>query len=145
MIVLCTGAESTGTRLASRLVEQMGAEALHRSVPHGGREAGERHWPALSRLQWDAAVVMTRDWWAAVPSQLTRHVETEKEAWHNLQRAYAELTRQLQRSGKPWRFVSYESLVARPQVVVENIAEWLGLHTAGVTEEIRDGNEKWLR
>lgn len=143
MVVLCTGGESCGTRLAGRLVEQMGGEAVHRSVPHGW-QGGHRVWPVLSQIQFDAAIVMVRDWSCAIESQLrARHVRSRHEALANLQAAYGVIPGMLE--GSSWRYVSYEALVQRPQVTIRQVADWLGLDASGVTETVTDENAKWLR
>lgn len=137
--VLCTGGEGTGTKLMTRLVTQMGAEGIHLSFPYDGV------WPTLP--EFDVAIVMVRDWWAAAASQENAgYVESRERALDvNLPCAYSELIYQLTVSGRPWRMVVYCSLVARPKTVVRNVANWLNLDTRGVTERIHDKNKRWLR
>ena len=134
-MILCTGGESCGTRLAVEIVESLGGEAIHRSFPHGGK------WPALATIEFDAAIVMTRDWWSAIPSQVkAKHVSKPEKAEQRLRRAYAEIPAQLNELEKPWRFVSYEALIAHPNEAMSDIANWLDLREPVV---IRDENRKW--
>lgn len=139
-MILCTGGESCGTRLAAQIIEGLGGQALHQSVPH------DRQWPRLDRFEFEAAIVMTRDWWCAMPSQMAaQHVATCLGAEHNLRNAYTAITAQLNALDRPWRFVSYEALTAEPREVITNLAEWLDLDAPGedLVNTIRDENRKW--
>ncbi|HVV35376.1 MAG TPA: hypothetical protein VHC63_02150 [Acidimicrobiales bacterium] len=136
------GGESCGTRLMSKLLAQAGCEVLHRSFPYEGSEL--RHWPVapVSDYDPDAIVVMMRDWWAAAPSQVRAgHVPDEDTAMANLQEASCLIASLVH--GRSWRAVSYESLVQRPQVVMNNVCDWLGVARLRVGE-IFDGNERYL-
>src|SRR5690606_16514609 len=121
----------------ARLIDQMGGTGVHRSCPH------DREWPNLTGIAFDAAVVMTRDWTAAIESQLhAGHVEDRPTAEEHLQRAYPHLLRQLERLGRPWRLVSYEALILHQAGVLAGLAAWLGLNPGGVLEPVTDENTK---
>lgn len=139
MKVLCTGGESTGTRLATRLLTEMGAEAIHRSFPHGGQ------WPNLSEIEFDAAVVMARIWEPTVKSQVkARHVAVEAKGWSNLQEAYPLILSQI--GPRPWVLVTYEGLYQYPAMTIRSIlASIEGLHwpSAEIVLELRDENRKY--
>lgn len=140
--VAVIGGESSGTRLMARLLSRAGCEVLHRSFPYEG--APLRHWPmaAVAGYEPDAVVVMTRDWWASVPSQVRAgHVPDEATALANLRHAW-QLTAQVA-AGHDWVAVGYESLVQRPAVVVANVCHWLGIPAPDVGE-IFDGNNRYL-
>lgn len=140
--VAVIGGESCGTRLMSTLLAKAGCEVLHRSFPYEGSHL--RHWPDEPVREYgpDAFVVMTRDWWAAAPSQVRAgHVADLDTAFANLQEATSRIAALVR--GRHWRAVGYESLVQRPQVVFDNLCEWLGVARVEVGE-IFDGNERYL-
>lgn len=145
MIVLCCGGESTGTRLLTRIVRHLGVGAVHRSVPYDRTVKGKPKWPMLHNIVFDRAIVMTRDWWAAAGSQVAAsHAAHHDQAVHRLRRAYVQIAHDLDRVDRPWVQVSYESLVQRPEPVVANLADWLGVEYRGLPEPVVDGNTKWL-
>lgn len=136
MVILVTGAESSGTRLAARILNRMGAQTIHRSYPHGGQ------WPIFSELHFDGAVVMVRDWGFAAESQVDRgHVQTKAQAYRHLARAAVEVPLQL--AGRcPWLTVAYGALVAHPEVVTATLAEFFGLNADVQLEPIYDANAR---
>lgn len=140
--VAVVGGESCGTRLMAGLLADAGCEVLHRSYPYEGSHL--RHWPDLPVREYDpeVVVVMTRDWWAAAPSQVRAgHVADLDVAFANLQEASVRIAALVQH--RQWRSVAYESLVQRPQVVLDNLCQWLGVPTISVGE-IFDGNDRYL-
>ncbi|MDP1795220.1 MAG: hypothetical protein Q8K63_13875 [Acidimicrobiales bacterium] len=140
--VAVVGGESCGTRLMSKLLARAGCEVLHRSFPYEG--AHLRHWPDQPVLDYDpdAIVVMTRDWWAAAPSQVREgHVPDEETAFANLEEASCRIAVMVQ--GRPWRPVAYESLVQRPQLVFAHLCDWLGVPAVDVGE-IFDANQRYF-
>jgi hypothetical protein len=140
--VAVLGGESCGTRLMSQLLAKAGCEVLHRSFPYEG--AHLRHWPddPLRAYDADGYVVMTRDWWAAARSQVRAgHVASEELAFANLQEATCRIAQLVH--GKQWRAVGYEGFVQRPQVVFDNLSDWLGLPIIEVGD-IFDGNARYL-
>lgn len=140
--VAVIGGESCGTRLMSKLLAKAGCEVLHRSFPYEGSHL--RHWPdePVRNYEPDAIVVMTRDWWAAAQSQVREgHVADLDTAFGNLQEATCRIAGVVQ--GRAWRTVGYESLVQRPQVVFDNLCDWIGLPHTDVGE-IFDANERYF-
>jgi hypothetical protein len=148
---LVTGAESTGTRLVTRILigggcigdgdhEQRWDSALptseplvviRRSLPHGGA------WPDLERLlrtleerEYSTyGVITTRDWATVVRSQLRdhQHATSADEAIAHMRTAYAVALRAL--ADRPYWFVSYEALVRTGRAAAERLAEQLELPT----------------
>ncbi len=140
--VAVIGGESCGTRLMSTLLARAGCEVLHRSFPYEGSIL--RHWPEtpVRRYRPDAYVVMTRDWWAAAPSQVREgHVPDLETAFANLQEATSRIGALVR--GQQWRSIAYESLVQRPQLVFDHLCEWLGIPSVDVGE-IFDANERYF-
>lgn len=140
--VAVVGGESCGTRMMSRLLARAGCEVLHRSFPYEG--AHLRHWPEESVVDYNpvAIVVMTRDWWAAAPSQVREgHVPDEETAFANLEEATCRIAALVY--GTQWRAVGYESFVQRPQRVFDNLCEWLGVTSVDVGE-VFDANERYF-
>jgi hypothetical protein len=140
--VAVVGGESCGTRLMAKLLAKANCEVLHRSFPYEGSVL--RHWPEtpVRKYNPDAIVVMTRDWWAAAPSQVREgHVADLDTAFANLQEATSRIAALVR--GRAWRAVAYESLVQRPQVVFDNVCGWLGVPSVPVGE-IFDANERYF-
>jgi hypothetical protein len=169
--VLVMGPESSGTRLATRILVAAGCQGddgheqrwdaglpvripsmpegaplvWRRSVPHGGR------WPDLvTWIQWVRtrgyavqAVVTTRDWRCMVESQVqTGHVRTPGQATNNIERAYDCIFGALGLALAPFVTLSYESLVQRPERVQRWLAETLRLPRVPQVP-VCDGNEKY--
>jgi hypothetical protein len=154
--ILVVGGESTGTRMMTSILCRMGfygdddhiqrlddaipqypAIVWRRSVPHAGQfpplcEMVER----LRGMGYNvSALVMCRDWYATAKSQVkATHAKTDAQAIENLRKAYAHIYQQL--TGVPFKQVSYEGLVQRPELTVWRL---LDLPT------IRDENEKWYQ
>lgn len=132
MKVLCTGPESSGTRLLTRLVGSLGVDAIHRSVPHA-----MDWWNAPSDI--DRFIVVVRDpfvtevsakeaghpsYWSGIDSTFPYRVT---KAWETI----IDNVR-----GKPWIPITYEGLLLRPQKTLDNIADWMGVAHQPVTEKI---------
>lgn len=134
--ILVTGAESTGTRLMSRLLRQAGAKTMHAVMPFATPSTVVWH----TRLQRnaDGAVVMFRDLRSTIQSQVrVGHAPTEQQALEHVRRAYVEIFEQL---ACPWFPVTFESL-ERPEAIMD-VCKALGL--PGVPdEEWRDENAKY--
>lgn len=133
MRVVCTGPESSGTRLLTQIVAGMGVEAVHRSIPQGN------DWEWYQREDYDAAVVIVRDFYPAARSKVTnRHCGDLGTSERELREAIAVIPMLPYR----WTLVTFSNLVTRPEKVAEEIAEFLGVEV-GPLPEIRDANAKW--
>lgn len=147
MRVSVVGAESSGTKLTARLLTDAGADVQHRSFPYGHAEVEERRWPEREVEDfWPHALVhVTRDWWATAASQLDHgYVTDPQEALTNIRGATLRIARLVELLQVPYCQVSYESLVARPRVVVRNLCRSLKLKPPRIGEEIVDGNTRHL-
>lgn len=147
MKIAVVGAESSGTRLMTRIMQNAGAETLHRSFPYGGDGPTDpRRWPEEDVRQFNpyAVIWMNRDWWATAQSQVKAlHVSTPEEAWYNISRTTIRIADLCKNYNFKHYMVNYESLVQRPQAVVRNITNTLGLPFPEI-ENIIDGNAKYL-
>lgn len=117
----------------------MGAEAIHRSFPHGGQ------WPNLSEIDFDAAVVMARVWEPTVKSQVNaRHVASVEAGYLNLRDAYPRILSQI--GPRPWVLVTFEGLYQYPAMTIRSILATIpDLHwpSAELVLELRDENRKY--
>lgn len=166
---LVLGPESSGTRLMTRLLMAAGCRGddghgqhfddelpsadgtpivWRRSVPHA------EQWPDIQTMVAQLtdtgystqAVVMTRAWWAMMPSQVAnRNVPDQLAALGRIRRAYAHIYGPLWDCGVPFTVVSYEALVQWPGETVGNLCDLLGLPMPAldVVETIKDANSKW--
>lgn len=140
--VLCVGGESTGTRLMTEIVAALGGDPIHRSFPYGV----EHGWPDLSQIEFDAAVVMVRNWAATIKSQLkVGHVQSRYAGLLNLQDAYQKIFAGL--TSIPYVVVPYEALVHDTKMTIESIQFAIpGLTLDGAKiPVITDENKKWGR
>lgn len=130
MKVLCTGPESSGTRLLTRIVSS-GAYAMHRSLPHAGE------WWVGCWTDYDAVVAIVRDEEATIASAVAAlHASSPERARRNRDRALRELAT----LDPIW--VQYEDLVRQPAKTVKRLSTCLGVRLTH-SEEIRDENAKW--
>jgi hypothetical protein len=89
------------------------------------------------------ALVTTRDWTAAAPSQVAAgHVPDLTTAKANLQEAYRKIFTGL--GDLPVTLVSYESLTTNPQAS-RHLVRSLGLTPVSELEALTDENLKWFR
>jgi len=165
--VLVMGPESSGTRLATRILiaagchgdgdhEQWFDQALpgdlplivwRRSVPHA------RAWPDLARWIVQVrgtgytveAVVMMRDWLSMCRSQVKRqHVREIGEAEMHARFAYASIFTVLAATITPYIVLSYDNLVARPMAVQRWLAQRLNLPRVPSVDVINANAEYYL-
>lgn len=169
---IVVGAESTGTRLVTRLLIAAGCygdpgehQRLDTEIPNDGRPLVWRrsiphgeHWPDITDLAWSLhvrgyrvhIVITMRDWTAASSSQAEgrKHAYTLAHAWHKLQRAYREIFEAVKLLGVDYVICVYESLVLRPLPAARFLLASLGLEpTEAVSRlcaEITDQDAKWL-
>lgn len=164
------GPESTGTRLATRILIEAGGchgsfahgqsfdreipsdvspIAWRRSVPHMGR------WLDLEQMlehigpSCETRVVVTiRDRWCTARSQVAnKHVSTVEQGLVNYRLALEMIFDQLSRSGTSYEVLIYESLILHPLRVQVALLDHLGLlrDPPQTFVEIRNENTKrWL-
>lgn len=161
------GAESTGTRLATRILIAGGCAGsaghdqpfdehgfgdeecvvIRRSFPHRGR------WPQLSDFvneykgEFDFRAVWTvRDYDCTAHSQVrNKHVPELAAAYKNIQRANLIIAGQLGYHVIPYRILSYEALVARPTKVQLELLSGLGLGAPDSPIAVTDENAKYYK
>jgi hypothetical protein len=123
----------------AQIINECGGQAIHRSFPYA------LEWPDLSKIHFNAAVVMTRDWSIAARSQANvGHVADYQKGLSNLQVAYPKILEQL--GSRPWVLVSLEALYARPELTIQTILGIIpGLHPPAKMPEIRDENAKYIK
>jgi LPS sulfotransferase NodH len=163
---LVIGAESTGTRLVTRILLSAGCtgSADHfqpfdrgpigdaklvvwrRSVPHSGQPLDL---PGLrSRLKsYDIhALITIRDWTATSRSQVRNNHARSLEVFpRKLRLAYASIFEQLAETGTPFTFIVYESLVLHPRLAQLRLLEQLGLDAPRDLVQVQNQNRKWLQ
>lgn len=137
MRVLCTGPESSGTRLLTRLVSNLGVEAIHRSIPHG------KEWWAIKPEDYDRAIFICRDPFmteiSATEAGHPQHWEGRLSRYPDrLINAWSAFTIHIVWSGKQWLPLTYEGLLDRPQFVMDGVAQWLGVEAKPLAEEVKD-------
>ena len=141
MKVLCTGPESSGTRLLTRLVEGLGVEAIHRSIPHSCK-----WWDVPSDI--DRVIYIVRDpWITEISAKEIGHPENgcwtgkDKEYPFRLIKAWEVFAENVVFSYTPWIPVTYEGLMKRPQWTLDNIADWLDVERKPLSERVIDPRE----
>lgn len=138
MRVVCTGPESSGTRVLTRTVNLLDVEAIHRSIPHA-----ERWWDMPSQV--DAFIFISRDPFITEMSGLeANHINhcgwkgIDREYPYRLTNAWREFANNVIVPREKWIPLTFEGFVARPQWTLDHIAEWLGVESATITEKIVD-------
>lgn len=125
-IVVVVGPESSGTRLMTVLVSDLGVQAIHRSVPYG-----PEWWPNRGDDEATHWLVLSRDREATLLSQKNAgHLQawTRMKPEEKFDCSVGVMHRHLDHLHDSERFLlDYEDLVADPQVCMDEIAEWLGV------------------
>jgi hypothetical protein len=170
--IVC-GAEASGTKLTTKILLASGCEGdatneqwveralknkytfecdpvvLRQSFPCG-LEA-----PDLKRYIWHfhcigyapQVIVTVRDWWANQQAQLYKqtHALNPEHSLNKMQEAYLSIFYELHHFRIPFLIVTYESIIARPELTVRNIISWCNLPQPEMSKlpEIYDANEKW--
>lgn len=165
-----TGCESSGTRMMTKLLIQNGCYGqshdaqmldhdlrvsrgkdlvMRRSVPHGGDlQPPIKHIiHSLAELGFEVTpIVMVRQWQCQLLSQVkANHVANALEALDSSRQAMEHIMREV--AGLHWLLVSYDALVARPNLYGLNVMTNL-LPKQDVImglDEIRDANAKYYR
>lgn len=165
---LVLGAESSGTRLVTRLLVGAGCHGSdehfdqpfdagvpedgpdlvvwRRSVPHDGEISslgGMIH--ELRGVDYNVmAVVTVRDLYATSLSQVNaRHVPNTEMAEAHVRIAYRHIFAALMAHLVPYVIVPYESLVLHGQQAIIRLYRHLGLGIPNAIEHIYDANEKY--
>lgn len=161
MGILVLGAESSGNRLMTRLLVEMGCDGIYtppyndvhpshakpfvwlRSIPYA------QDIPDLPALVRSAptddinAVVMIRDWLPMISSQIASgHAPNEQAATHRSRHALAYIFGFLLDADIPYTLVTYEGLISRPIQICRYLADRLGL-SMPETLSIYDADAKW--
>lgn len=141
MTVVCCGPESSGTRILAEIVrDYVGEEVVHRSVPHGNEGTdGDGWWDAADFADARFVVIVRRPDVTALSSLAHNHTASVQQHRAEWQRAIGFLA-----TLPAAYWVSYEALVAAPQVQADNIAQWLGVTPTGAMPAVADYNGKWL-
>jgi hypothetical protein len=124
-----------------RMLTEAGATVLHHPMPMSTHTSEDGVWTVFSRLEWDAAVVITRDFHCTIKAQVEAgHVRDEAHAIERTRAALTNIYVQLGICNKPWFPVTYESL-ARPGAV-HALCRLLGLDDLKVRTVWHDANAK---
>jgi hypothetical protein len=143
-MIVCTGFVNSGTRLLHAIVKNdMGLDAMHLSYPH---------WDEL----WDWCSYPDTNRWVIIQRRRDIAIRSAHAAGHPgvrkdvrrpvgidvLAEWYDQAIRMFATiPGAYW--LSYEALVAAPDVQVGNLAKWLQVGS-WKKRQIRDENAKWL-
>lgn len=128
--------------------------ALMYSYPHGSE------WPDLRNIYWRLTnkgyltwiLIMVRDHFCVMRSQVERRLKPAPIAEANYQRAYREIFKQIESGDMPYIMVPYESILMEPMKALQRLFEMLNLPTDNLGGEfvvnsksqqtIRNENEK---
>jgi hypothetical protein len=158
---LVLGPESTGTRLATRILTLNGCEGsddhsqpfdisfppittsplivYRQSVPHLDNWLNLRDLLNRCKHRDVIVIVTTRDWYCTVKSQVKHNLATDEcTANDRLQRAYCNIFQELARWRVNYLTLSYESLTLHPRLAQLHLLTQLGLlmeHEVNVTNE----------
>lgn len=166
---LVLGPESSGTRLMARLFVAAGCygDVDHKQRLDAALSNGEpidapaivvrrsypyaKQWPNLHRLQARlqqagykarAVVIIRSMQFTALSSQRQAHERKMGRAMTRSANAFRHIGQALQETQIPFVWVTYESLVQRPEQEVAWLFKWAGLPAPQV--RIFDGNEKYV-
>lgn len=141
--ILVTGPEASGNRMLCRMLTEAGATVLHHPMPmstHAHRYP-DGLWTDFATLEWDAAVVITRDPIPTIGGQVAQgHARDIAHATERTRKALVNIYGQLGLTDRPWWPVTYEGLARREAVL--GLCGLLGLDGEPITEW-RDANAKW--
>lgn len=145
---LVLGAESSGTRLLTRLLINYGfvgsddhvqphdsalpiadekSIVWRRSFPHDGTMPSVRRLNSKSRKAGyePKAIVLVRDFFALRESQQSRYGYSDEQVQSNLSGFFAQVFVDLTSLGIPFIVIPYEALVQRPASTMSRIITWL--------------------
>lgn len=129
-MIVCTGPESSGTRLLERIVATSGVACGHRSMPHAN------DWN-LGLTSLDEVVVITRERMATARSAVaTGHAPSLERALMRRDLALGLITEQVLQAGVASLWIDYDALTLRPEVVVEELADFIGARVT-IPEAVR--------
>lgn len=133
--VVACGPENSGTRLLHQvLIEYVGIEAVHRSMPNAGvwwqPDPDERYVVITRRPDVTCLSILGRH------PALVRDIGEARSNWDRAIRAMAAIP------GAFW--ITYEALMVEPTTQADAIAAWLGVEPAGIMPTMIDANVKWL-
>jgi hypothetical protein len=133
---MCTGPESSGTRMLSRLVRGLGVKASHRSIPHGmkwwDQPDGVTHIISVVRdpfmTEASARGAEHYKYWEGVDAEFP----------HRILKAQRVLAWNAEPFGDKWLPLTYDGLLIRPQWTMDRVAEWLGVEPQPLSEKVVD-------
>lgn len=166
---LVLGAESTGTRLVTRLLIECGCigdggheQRWDKQLPHSDNQpliVIRRSFPHLKQWQnlydllqklrkndYDQliAVVLTRDWNSVIQSQLNYgHTKSKEDSATNIRRAYYWIIKQLYEFNIQYYIQTYEAL--KDESILRNFIKEIGLELPENHEQITDQNRKYYQ
>lgn len=142
MRVLCTGIESSGTKLCTDLLRKAGADAVHSSPNHRKRRGEFPH----EASGFDAVVLVIRNWFAQTRSAVEHgHANDFEDARLQTFWGLSYVLFGLSYGGPPNLYVvTYESLVSEPRAAFGKLCQELGLEEPE-GYEIGDGNAKYIQ
>lgn len=139
MRVLCTGPESAGTRMLTRLVDSLGVEAIHRSIPHG-----MEWWNPPTNI--DRIVVIVR---SALPNTLSAYEAGHYRHWGHgpesvparISEAWRIIGTEIPKMGLPWMPTTHESWIINSQAEYNCLAGFLDAEIRDLPFEIYNPRE----
>ena len=119
-MIVCTGPESSGTRLVNRIVATSGLAHRHRSMPNAN------DWN-LGLLPGDVVVAVRRELMGTARSAVAAgHAASLSAALRRRDAAVALIEDQVEVAGVPVLWIDYEALLTEARWVADQIGEFIG-------------------
>lgn len=143
MLVVVAGPEGSGTHMLADALQSMGAEVLHRSLPHAGIWWDHYDPETLAGYPPHRMVIIQRRPDVTTLALLGKKpplvstVQQARSQWERAMRLLASYTDAV--------WVSYEAILLDPAAQFRNLARALDLEMPeGWSYPVRDENAKWL-
>jgi len=139
--IIILGAESTGTRITTKILEENGFNVVRRSLPWA------QEWPDLDKSyrkhRFSFAIITVRAWPYMIKSQVRqKHTHSEIKAEKRTREGYKRIFRFLEKYNIPFVIFSYDALIASPDFIQNWILEYFGSNNK-VKIEITNENKKY--